>query len=61
MKNDDHMDLTRMFHDVNKNDVPDEMQSLQEQQSQILAIKSKNGYRWHPKRKTIILTDSEVI
>ena len=28
MKNDDHMDLTRMFDDVNKNDVPDEMQNL---------------------------------
>ena len=49
MQDDDHMDLTRMFEDVNKTDVPEEMQSLCEQQRQILATKSKNGYRWNPK------------
>ena len=47
MTDEDHADLSIMFQGANN--IPEHMSSLWEQQQKLLACKSKNAYRWHPK------------
>ena len=47
MTDEDHADLSVMFKGANN--IPEHMSSLWEQQQKLLASKSKNAYRWHPK------------
>ena len=46
----DHTDLFNIFKVTKKENVPEEMGCLQEQQSKIVETNSKHGYRWHPKQ-----------
>ncbi|KAK2555828.1 hypothetical protein P5673_022469, partial [Acropora cervicornis] len=45
----DHADLTTMLRTVPKENIPEELECLWEQQQKILTTRSKRGYRWHPK------------
>jgi hypothetical protein len=47
--NEDHEDLGKILEKVKKEDVPEDMECLLEQQRKVLNTSSKNGYRWHPK------------
>ena len=49
VESDDQDDLCKMFTAMDEKDVPEEMQSLWQQQHKILHTKGKHGYRWHPK------------
>jgi len=49
MDKEDHDDLAYIIRTVKKEDVPENMECLLEQQKQILQTTSNNGYRWHPK------------
>ena len=49
MDRDDHTDLLTMMSTIDKNDVPEDLSIIWEQQSKILATESSHGYRWHPK------------
>ena len=44
----DHADLLNIFKVTRKENVPEEMACLWEQQSKIVQTNSKHGYRWHP-------------
>ena len=45
----DNDDLTSMFQGLSKENVPEEMACLWDQQQRIINTASKRGYRWHPK------------
>lgn len=45
----DHANLTTMLRMVPKENIPEELECLWEQQQKILTTRSKRGYRWHPK------------
>ena len=49
MEEEDHGDLVNIMKQVKKEDVPEDMECLLNQQKKILSTSSKNGYRWHPK------------
>lgn len=49
MQEDDHTDLSAIFKSSNRDDVPEDMHCLWEQQAELLTKTSKKGYRWHPK------------
>lgn len=45
----DHEDLKSMLEQVKKEDIPEDMSLLWNQQKQILATSAKSQYRWHPR------------
>ena len=49
LEEDDHNDVAVMLKGVSKDNVPEEMTCLWEQQKKILKTNKKRGYRWHPK------------
>lgn len=49
MENEDHNDLKEIMSNINKEDVPDDMHILWEQQQKILKTTAKSQYRWHPR------------
>ena len=49
IEDEDHKDLTSIFHGIDTKKVPDEMKCFWEQQQKILSTSSPHGYRWHPK------------
>jgi hypothetical protein len=46
MEDGDHGELVNI---MKKEDVPEDMECLLDQQKKIFSTSSKNGYRWHPK------------
>lgn len=49
MDEEDHHDLVQVMGQVEKKDVPQDMQLLWDQQEKIAKTKSKTKYRWHPR------------
>ena len=49
LEEEDHSDLKAIMSNVNKENVPDDMKLLWEQQESILKASSVKGYRWHPR------------
>lgn len=49
MDREDDEDLSQIFLNIAKQNVPAEMACLWQQQKNLLECKTKNGYRWHPK------------
>ena len=49
LEEEDHSDLKTIMSNVNKENVPDDMKLLWEQQESILKASSVKGYRWHPR------------
>lgn len=49
LKGEDHRDLKAIMSNVNKENVPDDMKLLWEQQESILKASSVKGCRWHPR------------
>lgn len=45
----DHFDLSKIFENLKKRDVPEEMSLLWKQQQKILQTSKSSGYRWHPR------------
>lgn len=44
-----HTDLLTIMSTIYKNDLPENLSIIWEQQSKILATDSSHGYRWHSK------------
>ncbi|KAK3753777.1 hypothetical protein QZH41_014231 [Actinostola sp. cb2023] len=49
MEEEDHNDLKKMMEDNGKENLPEDMMTLWDQQKKILETSSSKGYRWHPK------------
>lgn len=49
MDKDDHIDLKKIFTNINKKEIPHEMSLFWEEQHKILTTESKSQYRWHPR------------
>lgn len=48
METEDHEDLSAIWNSLPKDNIPEDMKCLWEQQNKLTRTK-KNGYRWHPK------------
>lgn len=48
MEAEDHEDLSAIWNSLPKDNIPEDMKCLWEQQNKLARTK-KNGYRWHPK------------
>lgn len=49
MHEDDHSDLESIMNKTTKNDIPDNLKLLWDQQKSVLEKTTKSQYRWHPR------------